>query len=113
MTVILVDKANPDHDLQLANRVWDCVVTNLEREHVFSPAEIELLGIGTVGQLDHAEAQTMAKVLRKKLIPRVGGKMYLFLDGRVGGIDENGQGFSLDTPYHFVSHISKEALLKL
>ena len=113
MTVILVDKANPDHDLQLANRIWDCVVTNLERENVFSRKTTELLGIGTVGWLNHADSQIMAKALREKLIPKVGDKRYLFLDGRVGDLGDSGQGFSLDTPYHLVSHISIEMLLKL
>jgi len=113
MTIILVDKADSNRDLQLANRTWDCVVTNLGRENVFSPKKILLLGIGTVGKLDDADAQIMADVLKNNLIPKVGDCKYLFLDGNVGDINENAIGYSLDTPYHLVSNIPKDLLLKL
>ncbi len=110
MTVILVDKANPDRDLQLANRIWDCIVSNLELENVLKPETTEFLRINSVGTLDAVDALKLAKALREIFIPRLADSEVLFLGGQVGEVTTTGKGFSLDTPYHLVSHVSKETL---
>ncbi len=110
VTVILVDMGDDKHDLQLTNRGWDCFVTNLSRESVFVTKKIEMLAIPTVGSLNSKECKILSKALRKKFIPRLSDQGFLFWDGSIGSASPPQTGYSLDTPYHLVSHLSKKTL---
>ena len=113
MTIILVDQGNKERDLQLANRVWNCVVSNVERGRVFEPKVTELLYIGTVGKLDKPQSIKFAKYLEKHMLTDISDDQVIFEDGRIGEVTITGQGFGMDTPYHLLSHVSKQTLQEL
>lgn len=113
MTIILVDKADRNRDLQLANRVWDCIVSNLESERVFDAKTSELLRIGSVGQLGAQQAQKLAFVVQEQYLPHLSDNEVLFFDGRIGEVTLTGKGFGMDTPYHLLRHVTKETLERL
>ena len=68
MPFILVDKADRGRELQLANRVWDCVVSNVEKERILPPETTDFLRVWAVGQLGPDEAAVFATAIRDRSI---------------------------------------------